>query len=215
VDGICTLGGLTWGRFDEGNEGRVAFGGFIGRFAFGGTAGRVDGRCALGILPKPPREGREPPSEGIPPAPPEFGIDGREFTFPNEGRDGLGRDMFGVLGLLGILGRELGIVGRDMFDILGRAPPPPICPIEGLAPPPPIDGLAPPPPPIDGLPPPPPPPPPLPRWARASGTHMTPNNRVAIIADFTRMFFFASIILILIALSVYFAAVGGFLTTVT
>ena len=151
----------------------------------------------------------------IPPAPPEFGIDGREFTFPNEGRDGLGRDMFGVLGLLGILGRELGIVGRDMFDILGRAPPPPICPIEGLAPPPPIDGLAPPPPPIDGLPPPPPPPPPLPRWARASGTHMTPNNRVAIIADFTRMFFFASIILILIALSVYFAAVGGFLTTVT
>ena len=187
---------------------------FVGRLALGGIEGRVDGLCAFAILPIPPNEGREPPSEGIPPAPPpKFGIVGRAFTFPNDGRDGLGREKFDALG---ILGREaLGIVGRDMFDMFGRAPPPPICPIEGLAPPPPIDGLAPPPPPIDGLPPPPPPPPPLPRWARASGTHMTPNNRVAIIADFTRMFFFASIILILIALSVYFAAVGGFLTTVT
>lgn len=116
VDGSWIFGGLTCGRLGAlGSEGRAAMDGF---------EGSVVGREMLGRFPAPPNEGREPPKDGVPEFPPRFGIVGRAFAFPNDGRD-----MFGALGLA-----ILGMLGRDMF---GRAPPPPTLAIDGLAPPPP------------------------------------------------------------------------------
>ena len=131
-----------------------------------GFEGSVVGRETLDRFPAPPNEGREPLKEGVPPIfPPIFGIEGRAFTLPNDGRDALGIDMFGALGL-------------DIFDMFGRAPPPPMFPMDGLAPPPPMfpmDGLAP------------PPPPPRPRCANASGNQTDSTANTTKIADMIRM----------------------------
>lgn len=111
ITGLSILPGNVLGR----NEGRAAMEGF---------EGSVVGREMFGRFPAPPNEGREPPKDGVPEFPPRFGIEGRAFAFPNDGRD-----IFGALGLA-----MLGMLGRDMF---GRAPPPPTLAIDGLAPPPP------------------------------------------------------------------------------
>lgn len=186
VAGTCMLGGLIAGRLGEfGNEGRVAREGFEGSDV---------GRETFGSPPTPPNDGREPPNDGRPPEfPPIFGIDGRALTFPNDGPDWLGREMLGTLGL-----DTLGILGRDMF---GRAPPPPMLPIDGLAPPPPMDGL-------------PPPPPPLPRCAKAVDDHTVPKANATITAVAARMFTVVNMELFLIVWLDYLPAAGGILTTV-
>ena len=160
-------------------DGRFCAFGRLGRVAIDGFEGSVVGRETFDRFPAPPNEGREPPKEGVPPMfPPIFGIEGREFTFPKDGRDALGSDIFGVLGL-------------DILGMFGRAPPPPMFPMDGLAPPPPMlpmDGLAPPPPmfPMDGLAPP-PPPPPRPRCANASGKQTDSMPNTTKIAERIRM----------------------------
>ena len=163
VDGSCVLGGLTCGRlFELGNEGRVAIEGF---------EGSVVGRETFGRLPAPPSDGRDPPREAGPlELPPKFGIEGRLFTFPNDGLDG-----FGAMGLA--------MFGMPPPPMLGRAPPPPILAMLGRAPPPPmlaIDGLA--------------PPPPRPRCAIASGSHTVPTTNAIKIADIMRVFFIVNIL---------------------
>ncbi len=180
VDGSWIPGGLTVGRLGAlGSEGRAAMEGF---------EGSVVGREMLGRLPAPPNAGREPPKDGVPEFPPRFGIEGRAFTFPNDGRDifgALGRVMFGMLGLA-----MFGILGRDMF---GRAPPPPTLAIDGLAPP---------------------PPPPRPRCAKTSGSQTVPMATVTSITDIVRIFFNVNMLLFREARMDYLPTVGGNFTTV-
>jgi hypothetical protein len=107
----------------------------------------------FGRLPVPPNDGRLDPMDEPPPLPiplppilpilfpiplpdPKFGIEGLAPLFPKDGADLLGLEKFEEFG------REVGMLG-----MLGRAPPPPTIPIDGLAPPPKF----------------PPPPPPTPR----------------------------------------------------
>lgn len=170
----------------------MAVDGSDGRVEIEGVEGRVVGLEILGKLPAPPNEGREPPMEGNPPAwLPIFGIEGRGFTFPNDGRD-----MFGALGLA-----TLGMLGRDIFGIFGRAPLPPKCPIDGLAPPPPpIDGLA--------------PPPPRPRWANAVGSKNAPIAKVMTAAVMIRSYLVTNMALLSEKCLYYLPAAGGSLTTV-
>ncbi|MCC6507732.1 MAG: hypothetical protein IT423_01390 [Pirellulaceae bacterium] len=141
----------------------------------------------FGRFPAPPNEGREPPKEGVPGFPPKFGMEGRAFAFPNDGRDGFGRDMFGGLG------RAMdGMLGRDMF---GRAPPPPMLAIDGLAPP--------------------TPPPPRPRCAKASGRQTVPIANGTNIADMVRIFFIVDMLFLRELRMDYLPAAGGSFTTVT
>ncbi|MFO0384339.1 MAG: hypothetical protein ACK506_21780 [Pirellula sp.] len=173
VDGNCIPGGFTCGRLVElGNDGRFAAEGFDGSFVCPDRFGR---------LPKPPNDGREPPAEGRPPEFPPIlggagllGGAGRALTFPSDGFDRLGLDIFAGLGrdMLGILGRA-----PPMLPILGRAPPPPTFPIDGLAPP----------------------PPPFPRCAKAVSDDQTvPITKAAMTATVTRLFSFADMNMLLI-----------------
>ena len=189
VDGNCIPGGLTCGRlFELGNDGRVVAEGFDGSFVCPDRFGR---------LPKPPNDGREPPAEGRPPEfPPILGGDGllggagRALTFPSDGFDRLGLDIFGALGrdILVIFGRE-----PPIFPIFGRAPPPPTCPIDGLAPP----------------------PPPFPRCANALlDDHTVPITKAATTATIARLLWIADMKMFLIIWLGYLPAAGGSLTTV-
>ena len=167
-------------------EGRLFAFGKEGLVAIEGFEGSVVGRVAFGRLPAPPSEGREPPIGGsLLDAPPGFGIDGREFTFPSDGFETFGLDTLGALGLVGML-------GLDMFGMLGRAPPPPKFPIEGLAPP---------------------PPPPRPRCANADGEQKMAVAKATSINDRIRVCLTMNIGLLLKVRMDYLPAAGGSLTT--